>query len=211
MPEIGQPNGGVAMKKTWTLLALALPLIVAPGVRADESAAEADLLRGKCTLCHTSMRLYTVDSTRLKEVVDRMTAKNPEWFKDTDSRHLMEGLTAMLGDPKIAAQRKAWEEAVARGKALYADRSIGTAGKACVDCHAEGSLGRVKDLYPKYNEQSNRYESIEERLSSMIVTKLGGAPPTAGDQRLSDLAFYLRSLRGPISSGGGESPRSGTR
>ena len=183
------------MRKLASLLVLACSLIGAPGVRAADSPAETDLLSAKCTLCHTSSRVYETDGAKLQELVGRMTAKNPEWFKDTDSRHLMEALATMLKDPKVAAQRKAWEEAVARGKALYADRSLGTAGKACIDCHAEGSLGRVKDLYPKYNEQLNRYESMEQRLSSMIVTKLGGAPPTAGDPRLSDLAFYLKSLR----------------
>jgi len=183
------------MRTSWPLLVLASTLIAAPGTRAAESAAETDLLKGKCTLCHTSLRVYTADTANLKELVERMTAKNPDWFKDTDSRHLMEALATMVKDPKVAAQRKAWEEAAARGKALYADRSLGTAGKACIDCHAEGSLGRVKDLYPKYNEQLNRYESMEERLSSMIVTKLGGAPPAVGDQRVSDLGFYLKSLR----------------
>lgn len=178
-----------------SLLVLACSLIVAPSVRAADSPAETDLLNAKCTLCHTSLRVYETDGAKLQELVDRMTAKNPEWFKNTDSRHLMEALAAMIKDPKVAAQRKAWEEAVSRGKALYTDRSLGPAGKACIDCHAEGSLGRVKDLYPKYNEKLNRYESMEERLSSMIVTKLGGTPPTAGDQRLSDLAFYLKSLR----------------
>ena len=183
------------MRRTWSLLLIASTLAAVPCARADEATAEADLLRAKCTLSHTSMRVYTADTAKLKEVVDRMTAKNPEWFKDTDSRHLMEALTTLLDDPKIAAQRTAWEEAVARGKALYADRSLGTAGKACLDCHPEGSLGRVKDLYPKYSEALNRYESMEERLSGMIVTKLGGAPPAVGDPKLSDLIFYLKSLR----------------
>jgi cytochrome c len=177
------------------LLLFASALAVVPCARADESTVEADLLNAKCTLCHTSMRVYGADTAKLKDVVDRMTAKNPEWFKDTDSKHLMEALATMLGDPKIVAQRKAWEDAVARGKALYSDRSLGTTGKACVDCHAEGSLGRVKDLYPRYDEKANRYESLEERLASMIVTKLGGAAPAVGDPRLTDLTIYLKSLR----------------
>ena len=183
------------MRRAWPLLLFASTLAAVPGARADEATEEADLLKAKCTLCHTSMQIYVADRAKLKEVVDRMTAKNPEWFKDTDSRHLLAVLTRMLGDPKVAAQRKAWEDAVARGKALFADRSLGTTGKACVDCHAEGSLGRVKELYPRYDEKSNRYESLEERLSTMIVSKLGGAAPTVGDQRVSDLGIYLKSLR----------------
>lgn len=177
------------------LLVLACSLIVAPAVRADESTDETDLIQVKCGLCHTMMRGYVMDAERLGEIVDRMTAKNPEWFKQIDSRHLVDVLSTMLKDPKIVAQRKAWEEAVARGKALYADRSLGATGKACLDCHAEGSLGRVKEQYPKYNEKLNRYESMEERLSTMIVTKLGGPAPAAGDPRLTDLVLYLNSLR----------------
>ena len=156
---------------------------------------ETDLLQNKCNLCHLAIRIYSADTQKLKETVDRMTAKNPEWFKDTNSRHLVEALAMMFKDPKVMAMRKAWEEAVARGKALYVDRSLGTTGKACVDCHAEGSLGFVKELYPKYNETLNRYESMEERLSGMIVTKLGGAPPASGDPRITDLTLYLKSLR----------------
>lgn len=183
------------MRKLAALLVLACSLIAAPRVRADESSVETDLIQGKCSLCHTAMRIYVMDSSKLKEIVDRMTAKNPEWFKDLDSRHIVEALSTMLKDPKIESERKAWEEAVDRGKALYADRSLGTTGKACLDCHPAGSLGRVKDLYPKYNEKLNRYESMEERLSTMITTKLGGAPPAIGDPRLTDLSLYLKSLR----------------
>ena len=182
------------MKRT-RIPALAAAALLAAAVGSDAATPEEELIASKCTLCHTKSAVYAADSARLKETVERMTAKNPDWFKDTDSRHLLEALSTMLNDPKLAAQRKAWEEAVARGKALYADRSIGSAGKACVDCHAEGSLGRVKDLYPKYNEKLNRYESMEERLATMIVDKLGGAPPAVGDQRISDLTFYLKSLR----------------
>jgi cytochrome c len=176
------------------LVVLTGSLLGTPDVRAGESTEEIDLINVKCQLCHRGIRLYIMEPSRLREIVDRMTAKNPEWFKDVDSRHLVDVLSTMLKDPKIDAQRKAWEESVSRGKALFADRSLGTTGKACLDCHAEGSLGRVKDLYPKFNEKLNRFESMEERLSSMIVTKLGGAAPAAGDPRLTDLTLYLKTL-----------------
>jgi cytochrome c len=183
------------MNKSASLLLLAFNLIVAPAVRADESTVETDLIQVKCNLCHTAIRIYAMEPSRLKEIVDRMTAKNPEWFKNVDSRHLVEVLSTMLKDPKMDARRKAWEEAVGRGKALYADHSLGTTGKACLDCHAEGSLGRVQDMYPKFNEKLNRFESMEERLSNMIVTKLGGTAPAVGDPRITDLTLYLKSLR----------------
>lgn len=183
------------MRRSLSLILLICCMLCASIVQAAEPADETALVQGKCELCHTMMRGYVMDATKLQEIVDRMTAKNPEWFKDVDSRHIVQVLGTMLKDPKVAALRKAWEESVARGRALYADRSLGTSGKACVDCHAEGSLGSVKDLYPKYNEKLNRYESMEERLSSMIVTKLGGAPPAVGDPRLTDLTLYLKSLR----------------
>jgi cytochrome c len=52
----------------------------------------------------------------------------------------------------------------------------------------------VKDLYPKFNEKLNRFESMEERLSNMIVTKLGGTAPAVGDPRLTALTLYLKTL-----------------
>jgi len=87
------------VRRAWPLLLFASTLAAVPGARADEATEEADLLKAKCTLCHTSMQIYVADRAKLKEVVDRMTAKNPEWFKDTDSRHLLAVLTRMLGDP----------------------------------------------------------------------------------------------------------------
>ena len=181
------------MRRQWgSLCAVVALAAAAPAGAAD---AEKDLLGAKCTLCHTSDRIYTTDTSKLAELVARMTAKNPEWFRGVDSPHLMGALTAMLSDPQVAAQRAAWEKTVARGRALFLDRTLGSTGKACGDCHPEGSLGRVKDQYPKFNPELGRFESIDERVAGMISRKLGGEAPALGDERLGALVLYLRSLR----------------
>lgn len=177
---------------------VAIAVFAALGVApagAGQPSAEADLVAAKCTLCHTSLKIYTADSARLKEVVKRMTEKNPEWFRDVDSRHLMETLEKMLADPGTAAMRRSWEETVARGRQLFSDRGLGTAGKSCADCHDAAKLGRVKDDYPKFNAALGRHESLEERLNAMIVTKMGGTGFAVGDERATALSLYLKSLR----------------
>lgn len=173
----------------------ALAALGAAPALAGEPRAEAELVGAKCTLCHTDLRIYTADSARLREIVQRMTEKNPAWFRDVDSAHLMESLEKMLADPGTAAMRKSWEETVARGKQLFADRALGTTGKSCADCHDAAKLGRVKDDYPKFNAALGRHESLEERLNAMIVAKMGGTGFAVGDERATALSLYLKSLR----------------
>jgi len=47
--------------RVWPLLLFASTLAAVPGARADEATEEADLLKAKCTLCHTSMQIYVAD------------------------------------------------------------------------------------------------------------------------------------------------------
>jgi len=173
---------------------VAAALLAAATVAAAESPEE-QLIGAKCTLCHTSDAIYTTDSSRLQELVERMTAKNPEWFRGVDSRHLLDALGKMLGEPQVKQAREAWEQAVARGKSLFTDRTLGTTGKSCADCHTAASLGRVKDAYPKFNPQLGRLESLEERLDTMVRLKLGGDGLPPGDERATSLTLYLKTLR----------------
>jgi cytochrome c553 len=182
------------MKRTLTP-ALAAAVLFAAAAGSDAATPEEELIASKCTLCHTSTAVYAADSARLKETVERMTAKNPEWFKDVEMRHLLESLEKMLADPRVAEARAAWDAAAARGKALFSDPALGTTGKSCADCHTAASLGRVKDAYPKFNPELGRAESLEERLDTMVRVKLKGAGLPLDDERSTALAIYLKTLR----------------
>jgi cytochrome c553 len=175
--------------------ALAAAALLAAAVAAAAATPEEELIASKCTLCHTKAAVYTADSAKLKETVERMTAKNPAWFKDVEMRHLLEALEKMVADPQVAAARAAWDAAAARGEALFTDPTLGTTGKSCADCHSAASLGRVKDAYPRFNPELGRAESLEERLDTMVRVKLQGAGLPLGDERSTALAIYLKTLR----------------
>lgn len=175
------------------LLCLVLP--VAAAAQRPAASPDEDLLVNKCSLCHTMNRMYALDPARAKEMVDRMTAKNPDWFQDVDKAHVVEALAKLLNDPGIVARRKAWEETVAKGKALFADPGLGTVGKACAGCHAPEALRRVAEEYPSYDLKLNRYISMTERINLMIADKMAEPALPPGDARLVELEAYLKTLR----------------
>jgi cytochrome c553 len=181
------------LKRSAFVLALALPGVA--GAQQPATTPETELLNSKCSLCHTGHRLFTADPAKLKELVDRMEAKNPDWFKGTEKTHLVEALSALLKDPLIKARREAWERTVADGKAYFSDATLGSSGKSCQSCHTPESLREVASDYPKYDPALNRYLSFQERISRMISEKMGGKELLLGDPRSIALETYLKSIR----------------
>lgn len=182
--------------KTLAVLAFSSVLGLSAAAVAQTAAPAADdLIQKKCSLCHTGHRIYNADPSQLKGLVERMEAKNPEWFKDADKGHLAAALAKMLDDPQIVARRKDWEAAVARGKEVFADAALGTNGKSCSSCHPPETLAGVTERYPAYDTAAGRYISLQERLQKMIVTKLAGPEIPLGDPRTVALETYLKSIR----------------
>jgi mono/diheme cytochrome c family protein len=183
------------MRSLWLSIPISLFILSLQPASAQQRSVAKDLLDAKCTLCHTSKRIFTTDTKDLKDLVARMTAKNPEWFRKTDSRHLLESLETMLDDPEILAMQDAWEKTVSRGETLFGDPELGSNGKSCADCHTAESLRKVKGNYPKYDVGLGKMVSLEEHLNYMVVKKLEGEPLQAGDERILALALYIKSLR----------------
>jgi cytochrome c553 len=183
------------MRSLWLSIPISLFILSLQPASAQQQSVAKELLEGKCTLCHTSQRIFTTDTQDLNELVARMTAKNPDWFQKTDSRHLLESLETMLNDPEILAMRESWEKTVARGKTLFGDRELGSNGKSCADCHTAESLRKVRGNYPKFDVGLGKMVSLEEHLNHMVVKKLEGQPLQAGDERITALALYIKSLR----------------
>jgi len=183
------------MRSLWFTVPILLFVLLLQPVSAEQRSAAKELIEAKCTLCHTSSRIFTAETGDLKDIVARMTEKNPDWFKEVDSRHLLESLDAMLDDPEIVAMRGAWEQTISRGKVLFSDPQLGSNGKSCADCHKVESLRKVRDNYPKWDVGLGKIVSLEEHLNHMVVKKLEGQPMQAGDERIVALALYLKSLR----------------
>jgi len=183
------------MKKL-ALLALASVLVFSVPAAAQTAAPGGEaLILKKCALCHTGHRIYSADPAQIRELVERMATKNPEWFKDADKGHLVAGLAKILNDPQIAIRRNDWEATVARGREVFADASLGKSGKSCASCHQPEALRGVTEKYPAYDKASGRYLSLQEWLRVMITSKLAGPDLPLGDPRTVALEAYLKSLR----------------
>ncbi len=183
------------MRSLWFAILISLFVLLLQPVSAQQKSAARELIEAKCTLCHTSSRVFTTETGNLEDLIARMTAKNPDWYQKVDSRHLLESLEAMLGDPEISAMRSAWEKTLSRGKALFRDPELGSNKKSCADCHTVESLRKVGDNYPKWDVGLGKIVSLEEHLNHMVVTKLEGQALQAGDERIVALALFIKSLR----------------
>jgi cytochrome c len=184
------------MKHFVAALAFAiLALSAAAGAQQRTGPTVDPQLVKKCTLCHSSQRLLSTNPAQLKELVERMAQKFPDWFKDTEQQELVTKLDALLKDPQVAASRAQWDETVARGKALFSDPSLGVGAKSCAGCHATEALRGVADAYPKFDAKIGRHISLQERIDQMIVGQMGGKRLPLGDIRTVSLEAYLKSLQ----------------
>jgi cytochrome c len=170
----------------------------------DLKKLEEQLLNEKCSLCHSSKRIYTIDPAQLATVVERMRKMNPDWFTDIKSEHMVEALAAILKDPQLVAGRQAWQEAVDRGSRLFADPSLGKNEYSCKSCHDPSAkspseipitLRNVADAFPRWDTKLKRFVDINEAINRMIAEKLGGEPLPPNDQKLFDLLAYLKTLK----------------
>jgi cytochrome c len=162
--------------------------------QTESSSPDQLLINAKCTRCHTADRVLKADPERIRGIVDRMEQKSPELFRGTDNSELTEGLVRVLRDPAVAASRAAWDETVARGRAVFTDASLGNSGKSCSSCHRPDDLRGTADRYPKFDAKLGRLVSLQERLRTMIQSKLGGKELPLGDIRTVALEAYLKSL-----------------
>jgi mono/diheme cytochrome c family protein len=180
------------------MLAAALPLLAlasTAGAQYSETSSAHQLINANCTRCHSADRVLKADPAKIPDIVDRMQQLSPEAFRGVDQEALKEGLAKVLRDPQVAAGRAAWDEAVARGRALFNDVTLGATGKSCASCHKAEDLKGVADRYPQYVAKLGRVVVLQEWLRMMIEVKLGGQQLPVGDPRTTALEAYLKSLR----------------
>ena len=183
--------------------ALCLTAAVAAFGAEDLKKLEEQLLNEKCSLCHSSKRIYTIDPAQLATVVERMRKMNPDWFVDIKSEHMVQAIAAIVKDPAMVATRKAWQEAVDRGEKLFADPALGKNEYSCKSCHDPAkqaatmamTLRNVTDAFPRWDPGLKRFVDINEAINRMIAEKLGGEQLPPNDQKLFDLLAYLKTLK----------------
>lgn len=159
------------------------------------SPEEKKIFEEKCSPCHSTSRILGVAPGKVRETIATMEAKNPAFFEDVGGDRLTEIAARMLNDPRIIEQRKALEEAVGKGKALFSDPSLGRNGKSCADCHTEDSVRGVADAFPKFVEKAGRLMSLYDTVNLMISSNMKGKILPLGDERITALEAYLKSLR----------------
>lgn len=186
------------MRVSWirsaaTGCAVSVLLAGAVPARAAAVPTEDKLLREKCMACHTSKRAYTIDPTRIKETIERMRGRSPDWISTVESEHIAAVIATITGDPNVMANRLAWQEAVVRGSELFADKALGNKGVACADCHKPAAFRQVTDSYPRWEPKLKRFVDFDETIVLMLRDKIGAeVAPT--DQRVMDLLLYLKTL-----------------
>jgi cytochrome c len=78
---------------------------------------------------------------------------------------------------------------LARGKALFESKALGTNGKACVLCHAGGN--RFKEVAETDDA------ALADYVNSCIKGMLAGKPLAPSSDDLRSLLLYVRSLAPP--------------
>jgi cytochrome c len=167
-------------------------------VRSEEKKAvlsiEDKILEEKCSLCHSSKRIFSLEPDEIRPTLERMMKMNPDWFTEIDRDHVAEALAKILNNSSVIAARKAWQEAVDRGEALFKDNALaGGTDQACNSCHEANSLAKVHDAYPQYQPESKRFISLEDKINEMIVEYMGGQAIPRQDQRMVDLISFLKN------------------
>ncbi len=175
------------------LAALLLSLFGAETVPAQDAPPEDALLAEKCGLCHSGHRIYILEPAKLKETIERMRSKNPDWISTIQSEHIARVVAKIANDPNVIAIRLAWTESVGRGTALFNDQTLGKKGVSCSSCHKKPEAFRqIEDTYPRWNAKLKRFVGLDETILTMMREKVG-ADVAATDQRLMDLLIYLKS------------------
>jgi len=174
-------------------LALTLPLMAAAHLPAEELTPEA-LLTEKCSLCHSSKRIFRLDPVKLKETVERMRKMNPDWISSIQSDHIAEVIAKIINDPSIMASRTAWIEALDRGEALFKNNTLGKKGVSCSGCHTmPKQFSKIEDAYPRWDAKLKRFVGLDETIAIMLREKIG-AELAPNDPRIHDLLIYLKTL-----------------
>ena len=172
--------------------AFSLILLATGSVMAEDISSADALLQEKCSLCHTSKRIYVINPTKFKETIERMRKMNPDWISTIQSDHIAEVVAKLVNEPNVMAYRVAWQESLDRGEALFRNKSLGKKGSSCADCHKPEAFHQIGDAYPQWDAKRKRFLSLDETIAIMLREKVE-ADVAPNDQRIMDLLIYLKT------------------
>lgn len=83
---------------------------------------------------------------------------------------------------------------VGNGKALFNDVNLGTNGKSCNSCHADGN--NIDASKQTYSILDSEQESVEDAVNFCIEMALSGKPLEKDSKQMEDMVSYLKTLKG---------------
>ena len=94
-----------------------------------------------------------------------------------------------------AAVASELSDAAARGAGLFKDAALGTNGKSCATCHADGSVWAGQARFPKVALGGLR--TLDQAIQICISSALGGKLLPWDDARLTALAAFVDAASTP--------------
>ena len=112
----------------------------------------------------------------------------------------------MIMKKSSAVILKTEKAAIAMGRRLFKDSSLGTNGKSCNSCHINmgrsykrGPMGAMnffsKEKYPRYFMMAKKVMSLDQIINTCVKMALKGKPLKWNDPKLTALNAYISSLR----------------
>lgn len=100
------------------------------------------------------------------------------------------------------------EQAVDKGKSMFAHETFGGNGKVCESCHLGGgtqpgklpngkaipSLSNAAAIFPHIRARDNKLVTLPDQVETCIAGGLQGTPPAYGSEELNALVSYVTSL-----------------
>ncbi len=83
---------------------------------------------------------------------------------------------------------------VGKGKALFNNINLGTNGKSCNSCHADGK--NIDASKQTYSILGSKQESVEDAVNFCIEMALSGKPLEKDSKQMEDMVSYLKDLKG---------------
>lgn len=97
---------------------------------------------------------------------------------------------ALQADPKAE-----FKMAAERGKALWSDASLGTAGQSCASCHADpAEFAGIVHTFPKYQKMAKKVVTLDQMVNLCIVNPMKGTALAWDDQRIADIATFIAMI-----------------
>jgi hypothetical protein len=92
---------------------------------------------------------------------------------------------------------KNFQQAANAGKKMWNDEALGTAGLACLSCHADHELLNLdkRQNYPHYVEMVGDVVTLDQMINYCMINPMQGEQLDANSKEMTAMAAYFRAYR----------------